>query len=277
MRSVGRAVTDFICSTLDGYESCTGIQSIYRLHLTHATNIHTRSRLPEAIHTRHSHILFRFDVRLEESTRFYPQKRRTVYTDDQDLFFFFYLVSALCCSEDVPNVPCAKSEFSHVRDFSRPLGRSNRFARSSIRPMRAEFPLLFLDVSSRYERTYANNVRSPRTYREYISLRSPFWRKHVDIYIYIYIMLYRARTHTYTHIQHTDTPLHTAKRVQRRSSVAPDDFRSERAPFLAHTLTPLPPIPDRRASLHRSLGSFYSNSACTLKRTHVCISEAGGS
>lgn len=38
VRSVGRAVTDFICSTLDGYESCTGIQvSIVYTSLTPRT------------------------------------------------------------------------------------------------------------------------------------------------------------------------------------------------------------------------------------------------
>lgn len=64
VRSVGRAVTDFICSTLDGYESCTGIQvSIVYTSLTPRT----RNRPPKILKPRHSLTIFCcFDVRLED-------------------------------------------------------------------------------------------------------------------------------------------------------------------------------------------------------------------
>lgn len=64
VRSVGRAVTDFICSTLDGYESCTGIQvSIVYTSLTPRT----RNRPPRYYNPRHSLTIFCcFDVRLED-------------------------------------------------------------------------------------------------------------------------------------------------------------------------------------------------------------------
>lgn len=58
VRSVGRAVTDFICSTLDGYESCTGIQvSIVYTSLTPRTR-----NPPTKIYYYNPDILSRYSV-----------------------------------------------------------------------------------------------------------------------------------------------------------------------------------------------------------------------
>lgn len=226
MRSVGRAVTDFICSTLDGYESCTGIQVSYRLHLTHATYTNRPPKNTPDILT-----FCCFDVRLEDPRSLPIHAILCNYDED--------FIS--CAPILFRNVPLRAREFSHasvsLRRFS--LSRSNHTfierlflkginqTSSTIRLKRAEFCLSM---------SHLNIRKSPGR-----KLCGRFFEKRHR---------YHARTHTYTHIQHT--PLHTPKRVQQRSGgrAAPGWLPVQPSTvFLAH-------FSPERVSLHLSIGWF---------------------
>lgn len=86
VRSVGRAVTDFICSTLDGYESCTGIQvSIVYTSLTPRTR-----NPPTKIYYYNPDILSRYSV----ASMFVSKTRYVDYIAQVTLqtYSFFFIV-----------------------------------------------------------------------------------------------------------------------------------------------------------------------------------------
>ena len=134
--------TDMICPSAEedcaiGRQSCNRFYLFYfgRLRIVHrytkylsftphSRHEYTHEKSPEQ--KRYTPDILTFCsasmFRLEESIAFLSAKSDIPCTPTTKIFLSF--VSALCCSEDVPN-PCAKSEFSHARDFSRPPRRDS--------------------------------------------------------------------------------------------------------------------------------------------------------